>query len=163
MMNKKNLRATLILLTGGIMMSVTGRAQDVSDSIMTNPLDTIASYNIFDKLSESVEGRVILGGDDVKSIISELKTQKSKTLKGWRIRVFRDSNQAASRRAENTKNEIRKTYPGLPVYVTHKSPNFFVEVGDYRTKEDAEKMRRTLVASFPAASLVSASINFPPL
>ncbi|MDR2382975.1 MAG: SPOR domain-containing protein [Prevotellaceae bacterium] len=145
------------------MMSVIGRAQDVNDSIMSNPLDTIASYDIFDKLSETAEGRVMLGGDDVKSIVNELKTQKSKTLKGWRIRIFRDSNQAASRRAESIRNDIKKTYPRLPVYVTHNSPNFFVEVGDYRTRDDAEKMRRTLIASFPAASLVSVSINFPPL
>jgi hypothetical protein len=162
MMNKKNLLSTLILLIG-IMLSVSGQAQDVRDSTVFNPLDTIASYDIFDKLSKSAEGRVTLGGDDVKSIIDELKTQKSKTLKGYRIRIFRDSNQAASRRAESLKSDIEKTYPGLPVYVTHNSPNFYVEVGDYRTRDEAEKMRRTLIASFPGASLISVSINFPPL
>ncbi|MDR0724395.1 MAG: hypothetical protein LBF59_00110 [Prevotellaceae bacterium] len=163
MMNKKNLISTLILLMGIMMISVIGRAQDISDSIMSNPLDTIASYDIFDKLSETAGGRVTLGGDDVKSVIDELKTQKSKTLKGWRIRIYRDSNQAASRRAESIKNDIQKTYPGLPVYVTHISPNFYVEVGDYRTRDDAEKMRRTLITAYPAATLLSASINFPPL
>jgi hypothetical protein len=162
MMNKKNLLSTLVLLMG-IMLSVSVQAQSVGDSIMSNPLDTIASYDIFDKLSETNTGKVILGGDDVKSIINELKTQKSKTLKGCRIRIFRDSNQAASRRAEGIKNDIEKTYPGLPVYVTHNSPYFYVEVGDYRTKDEAEKMLRTLIVSFPVASLVSVSINFPPL
>jgi hypothetical protein len=161
-MNKKNFLSTVILLTG-IMLSVTGNAQEIQDSIITNPLDTIVSYDIFDKLSENVGGKVILGGDDIKPVINEMKTQKSAPLKGWRIRIFRDSNQAASRRAESTKSDIEKNYPGLPVYITHKSPNFYVEVGDYRTRDDAEKMRRTLVTVYNEASAVSALINFPPL
>jgi hypothetical protein len=161
MNNKKVLSIVILLIV--IMLSVSGRAQNVQDSIATNPLDTIASYDIFDKLSETTKGKVILGGDDVKSIINEVKTQKNKPLKGWRIRIFRDSNQAASRKAESIKSDIERTYPGLPVYVTHNSPNFYVEVGDYRTRDDAERMRRTLIATFPAASPVSVSINFPPL
>jgi hypothetical protein len=161
MSNNKILSTVILLMV--IMFSVSGNAQNVQDSIAMNPLDTISSYDIFDKLSETTEGKVIFGGDEVKSIINEVKTQKSKPLKGWRIRIFRDSNQAASRKAESIRNDIEKTYPGLPVYVTHNSPNFYVEVGDYRTRDDAEKMRRTLIATFPAASPVSVLINFPPL
>jgi hypothetical protein len=161
-MDKKILLTALILLSG-IMLSVIGKAHNVRDSIPSNTLDTIVSYDIFDKLSESGEGRATLGGDDVRSIISEMKLQKNKSLKGWRIRIFRDRDQAASRRAENIKNNIVKTYPGLPAYVTHNSPIFYVDVGDYRTQDEAEKMRRKLTASFPVASLVSVYINFPPL
>ncbi|MDR1340318.1 MAG: SPOR domain-containing protein [Prevotellaceae bacterium] len=161
-MNRKKILSTITLLSG-IVLSVSGNAQNVQDSIVSNPLDTIASYDIFDKLSEPAGGRVILGGDDVKSIIGEIKTQKNKPLKGYRIRIFRDSKQAASRKAESIKGDIEKTYPGLPVYVRHDSPTFYVEVGDYRTQEDAEKMRRTLISAFPETRLVSVSINFPTL
>jgi hypothetical protein len=161
-MDKKNLLTTLILLNG-IMFPAALNAQGVRDSVASNPLDTIVSYDIFDKLYEQADGKVILGGDDVRSVINELKTQKSRPLKGWRIRIFSDRNQAASRRAESIKNDIEKTSPGLPVYVTHKSPIFYVEVGDYRTRDDAEKMKRILSVSFPKASLAPVSINFPPL
>jgi hypothetical protein len=162
-MNKKNFLSTVILLTG-VMLSVTGKAQRIHDSIINNPLDTIVSYDIFDKLSEPAGGgKVFFGGDDIKSVINEMKTQKSAPLKGWRIRIFRDSNQAASRRAESTKSEIEKNYPGLPVYVTHKPPTFYVEVGDYRRWDDAEKMRRTLISEHGGASVVPVLINFPPL
>ncbi|MDR1887100.1 MAG: SPOR domain-containing protein [Prevotellaceae bacterium] len=161
-MNKKNVLYVGILLAG-TMLSVAGNAQDLQDSIAVNPLDSIAAYDIFDKLSETAEGKVILGGDDVKSIINEMKTQKNNILKGWRIRIFRDSSQAASRKAESIKSDIEKTFPGVPVYIRHDSPHFYVEVGDYRTRDDAEKMKRTLRAEFPGASIVPASINFPPL
>jgi hypothetical protein len=145
------------------MLSVAGNARNIQDSLHHSPLDTIAPYNIFDKLSAAAGGKVTLGGDDVKTIIGEMKAQKNKPMKGWRIRIFRESNQAASRNAESIKNDIRKTYPGLPVYITHSSPTFYVEVGDYRTKDDAEKMKRILASSFSVASLVSVYINLPPL
>ncbi|MDR2287184.1 MAG: hypothetical protein LBE04_06885 [Prevotellaceae bacterium] len=164
-MNKEKHLSTIILLIG-IVFTVTGNAQNtpyIQDSTVFNPLDTIMAYDIFDKLSQTAKGKVILGGDNVKSIINEMKTQKSEPLKGWRIRVFRDRDQGASRRAEAQKNDIEKKYPGLPVYVTHDSPAFYVDVGDYRTTDEAEKMKRILISSIPEASTVLVSINFPPL
>jgi hypothetical protein len=167
MNNKKHLSTIILLIY--IVLSVTGNAQNVQntqnvrDSTVINPLDTIAAYDIFDKLSQSNEGKVILGGDDVKAVIDAMKTRKGKPLTGYRIRIFRDSKQGASHIAAKYKSDIETTYPGLPVYVTHDSPRFYVEVGDYRTKDEAEKMRRILIATFSGASLVPVPINFPPL
>jgi hypothetical protein len=161
-MNGKKFLSTIILLTG-ITLSVAGNAQNIRDSALVHPLDTIISYDIFDKLSAATGGRVVLGGDNIKTIINEMKTQKSKPLKGFRVRIFRDNNQTASRRAEATKNDVEKTYPGLPVYITHEAPFFYVDVGDYRTQDDAEKMKRTLIPAFSKAAIISVSINFPPL
>jgi hypothetical protein len=161
MNNKKHL--STVILSFGIMLSITGKAQNIQDTVKRNPLDSIVSYDIFDKLSEPAAGSVILGGDDVRPVINEMKAQKNK-MKGFRIRIFRESKQGASRRAENRKNEVEKTYPELPVYVTHESPNFYVDVGDYRTPDEAEKMLRLMKASFEEASLLSVKvINFPPL
>jgi hypothetical protein len=154
----------ILLSTGalfvGMLLFVEGKSQD---SIASSPLDTIDSFNIFDKLSRSGEGKVILGGDDVKTIINESKTKKTATLKGWRIRIFRDNSQAASRKAEKIKSEINQTFPKLPVHIKYDSPLFSVEIGDYRTSEDAEKMRRLLLPAYPGASTVPVNINFPPL
>jgi hypothetical protein len=165
-MNKEKHLSTIILLIG-IVLTVTGNAQNnlgIQDSTVFNPLDTIVAYDIFDKLSQATEGKVILGGDNVKSIISEMKARKSEPLKGCRIRIFRDREQGASRRAEIQKNEIEKKYPGLPVYVTYDSPAFYVDVGDYRTTDEAEKMKRILISSLSLeASMISVQINFPPL
>jgi hypothetical protein len=155
---KKIVSSGILLLS--ILLSVVAEAQD---SLSFKPLDTIASFDIFDKLAETGEGKVILGGDNVKAIVNDVKIQKPVPLKGWRIRIFRDNSQAASRKAERIKSDIASTFPGLPVYITHNSPNFYVEVGDYRTRDDAEKMRRLLIPAYPGASAVQGTINFPPL
>jgi hypothetical protein len=155
---KKIISIGILLLC--ILLSVVAKAQD---SMAFKPLDTIASFDIFEKLSETGEGKVILEGDNIKAIIIDAKTQKPIPLKGWRIRIFRDNSQAASRKAEKIKSDIQSTFPLLPVYITHNSPNFYVEVGDYRTRDDAEKMRRLLIPAYPGASAVQGNINFPPL
>lgn len=125
--------------------------------------DSITSFNIFEKLASSGEGKVILGGDNVVSVIEETKAMKKTPLKGWRIRIFRDSSQGARNKAERTVSYIKENYPELPAYITHSSPYFYVEVGDYRTRDDAEKMKRTLSASYPVSSLINVSIKLPPL
>jgi hypothetical protein len=158
-MKMKKIVSTGILLLC-VLSSVVAKAQD---SIASKSLDTIASFDIFEKLSEPGEGKVILGGDNVKAIVNDAKIQKSAQLKGWRIRIFRDNSQSASRKAEKIKSDITSTFTGLPVYITHESPNFYVEVGDYRTRDDAEKMRRLLIPAYPGASTVLGYINFPPL
>ena len=124
-----------------------------------------SAYNVFDKLSEvsAGKGKVTLGGDNLKALINETKTVRKPTVKGCRIRVFRDNSQTARQKAESIKAAIEKSYPSLPVYISHQSPDFYVEAGDFRTPDDAEKMKRKLVFSYPAATLVNVSINFPPL
>jgi hypothetical protein len=139
-------------------------AQNTAEKKETEKKDTLVLYDIFDKLSETSHGggKVTLAGDDIKSIINDTKNVK-KQLKGYRIRIFRDNSQTARQKAENIKANIGKEYPSLPIYITHNSPDFHVEVGDFRNHDEAEKTKRTLINSYPEATLVNVNINFPPL
>lgn len=124
----------------------------------------VINIDIFEKIATpSNNGKVTLGGDNIKSIIAEVKESKKTPLKGFRIRVFMDNSQNARNKAEGTKNRIKNEYPYLPVYVSHISPNFYVDVGDFRTRDDAEKMKNTLKASYPALRIVPTNIKLPPL
>jgi hypothetical protein len=123
-----------------------------------------ATYNIFDRLAKADEGKVILGGDNIKTLINEARAARrvNRNVTGWRIRVFSDKNQNALQKAEATKASLAKIY-GSAVYITHNSPNFYVEVGDYRTLDEAEKTRKRLSSTYPGAAIVQTRINFPPL
>jgi hypothetical protein len=158
----KNSTATTVFLFATVLCSHTVAGQR---DIASPNNDTAYSYSIFDRLSESPagKGRVTLGGDNLKALINESKTLKKPAIKGCRIRVFRDNSQTARQKAESIKTAIEKSYPSLPVYISHQSPDFYVEAGDFRTPDDAEKMKRKLVFQYPAATLVNVSINFPPL
>jgi hypothetical protein len=148
----------------GILTATAGNAQNMDIMRDSVAADTIISFDIFERLSVYSQntGKVTLEGDDIKSIINENKVAK-KTLKGYRIRVFKDNTQTARNKAEDTKNNLEKAYPGLPVYRTHQSPNFQIEAGDFRTRDDAEKMLRILLPTYPLARIIIVPINFPPL
>lgn len=149
----------LIVLTGIIPC----RSHAQQDSLTTKN-DAVTVYDIFEKMSEtsSDKGKIVLGGDNIKSIIQENKNAK-KSIKGCRIRIFKDNSQTARQKAENIKASIERNYPGFPVYITHLSPNFHVDCGDFRNQDEAEKMRRTLIAAYPGTTLVNVTINLPPL
>lgn len=70
---------------------------------------------------------------------------------GFRIRVFSGNQQVASRnRCYSIQTSINEKLPELPTYVTFKTPNWRISVGDYRTNEEALSALSSLKALFPA-------------
>ena len=85
----------------------------------------------------------------------------SRTMTGYRIRVFYESSQSARARSESIARSISANYPGVGVYRTFESPNFKVSVGDFRTKDEALKMFNELKSAYPTALLLKETINYP--
>lgn len=70
---------------------------------------------------------------------------------GFRIRVFSGNQQVASRnRCYTIQTSINERLPELSTYVTFKTPNWRISVGDYRTNEEALAALSSLKALFPA-------------
>ena len=85
----------------------------------------------------------------------------SKKLSGYRIRVYFENGQNARARSEAIARSVSAAYPGIGVYRTFESPNFKVMVGDFRTKDEAQKVYQSLKASYPTALLLKDTINYP--
>ena len=129
--------------------------------------DSIPRINIFTRLSQPGKGgaKVTLKGTDIEPILGA-RINRSKTPQignGWRIRIFRDNRQDGRSRAEYIVNNIKSEYPGTSAYASYEAPYWYVAVGDYRTREDAEKMKRKIARTYPTASLINTTINLPPL
>lgn len=79
---------------------------------------------------------------------------------GYRIQLFFDSERSAI-------NEARATfiakYPRIDTYTTYQAPNFFLRVGDFRTRMEAEKVKEELNDLFPTSFIVVEKINLPRL
>ncbi len=71
--------------------------------------------------------------------------------KGYRIRVFSGNQQSSSKnRAYKIQSEIENKMPELSSYVSFKTPNWRLMVGNFRTTEEANSMLRLLRKEFPA-------------
>lgn len=90
-----------------------------------------------------------------------LINQVLNTMDGFRIQVFSDSGINSKNKAQSVCDEFRNRFPGQGVYLTFKSPNYKVRIGDFRTKLDAQRFLIELTADYPNAYIIADQINIP--
>lgn len=79
------------------------------------------------------------------------KPADTQTTMGYRIRVFSGNQQTVSKnRCYGIQTTINEQMPELPTYITFKTPNWRISVGDFRTSEEASSMLAQLRKEFPA-------------
>jgi len=83
------------------------------------------------------------------------------TLDGFRIQVFSDSGINSKNKAQSVQDEFMARFPDKGVYLTFKSPNYKVRIGDFRTKLDAQRFLIELTADYPNAFIIADQINLP--
>jgi hypothetical protein len=83
------------------------------------------------------------------------------TMDGFRIQVFSDSGNNSKNRAQAVQEEFQARFPGTGIYLTFKSPNYRVRLGDFRTKLDAQRFLIELTADYPNAFIIADQINLP--
>jgi len=80
---------------------------------------------------------------------------------GYRVQAFAGGNSRKDRQqAESVGNQIKSSYPEVPVYVHFYSPRWICRVGNYRTYEEAHQMLLSLrKMGFKEAIIVKGKIT----
>ena len=81
-------------------------------------------------------------------------------IEGFRIQLFFDSERDALNEA---RSRFFSLYPTIDTYTTYNAPNFFLRVGDFRTRMEAEKIKAEIEDIFPTSFIVQETINLPRL
>jgi hypothetical protein len=87
--------------------------------------------------------------------------QTMNTMDGFRIQLFSDSGNNSKTKAQAVHDEFLSKYPEIGVYLTFKSPNYRVRIGNYRTKLDAQRFLIELAVDYPNAFIITDQINLP--
>lgn len=136
-----------LLLFVAIMFSGVAKAQYAGGNICNHLISTGRVTLVQDaRLTE-------LLGSQPKTYYANPEQEKSgaKKAMGYRIRVFSGNQQSKSKtRAYSIQTDLNAQMPELPTYVTFKTPNWRLMVGDYRTTEEANSMLRQLKKEFPS-------------
>jgi hypothetical protein len=77
---------------------------------------------------------------------------------GYRVQIFFGSNRQA---AYNAQAKFKNDYPEIRTYITYTEPNFKVQVGDFRTRLEAQKLENELNQQFSSLFIISQKINPP--
>jgi hypothetical protein len=129
----------------------------IIDSVSTDSLlvstDSIVSPGTLkvtgdSRLSALIQKHIEVNQDDCPNIIE-----------GYRVQVFSSSGTGSSQKAREARTKFLSFYPGLKAYTDYEAPNFRVRVGDYRTKLEAEKIKKMISQEFPACFIVPDFIN----
>jgi hypothetical protein len=77
---------------------------------------------------------------------------------GYRVQVFYGLDR---REAFNEQNRFKSLYPNLRSYITYKEPNYYLRVGDFKTRLEAQDLLAELRANFPTLFIFREKINLP--
>ena len=79
---------------------------------------------------------------------------------GYRVQVFYGSDR---REVYSQQTRFGNLYPSLNTYITYKAPNYYLRVGDFRTRLEAQRLMNELRSSFPTLFIFREKINAPNL
>lgn len=176
---KTNAILTLTLsFAATILFSVTASAQELEapegyiyvDSLVYIPnvsIDsTLVGKDIFlDMPSEAAgtDGTVMVSQSELieQSMRKHVEANSTRTLSGYRVRIFFDNKQSARNESEQTVNRFREMYQEIAVYRTYTNPYFKVTVGDCRTRSEAMHLLSRIKRNFPSAFVVKENIECP--
>jgi hypothetical protein len=80
------------------------------------------------------------------------------TASGFRLQIFFGSSRQA---AYDAQARFANEYPEIRTYITYTEPNFKVQVGDFRTRLEAQKLQSELTGAFTTLFIIPGKINPP--
>lgn len=93
--------------------------------------------------------------DDMLEKYVEINQEKCPDLvQGYRIQIYSSSGTGSSQRAREERAKFLTFYPNVPAYNDYDAPNFRVRVGNFRTKLEAEELKKLISQEFPSCFIV---------
>lgn len=78
------------------------------------------------------------------------------SMMGYRVQVFYGSDR---REMYSEQARFKSEYPKLNTYITYKEPNYYLRVGDFRTRLEAQRFMNELRPQFPTLFIFREKIN----
>ena len=127
---------------------------------------TLVGKDVFRDMPSEFAGydaTVAVGQSDLveQSMRKHIEANPSRTLSGYRVRIFFDNKQTARTESEQTVSRFRTMYGEIAVYRTYTNPYFKVTVGDCRTRSEAMLLLSRIKHNFPSAFVVKENIECP--
>ena len=170
----------LVILTFILMFSCAGmRAQErvvvpegyvLVDSVVYRPVATVDTTLVGKDVvllmpSREMGDRAGVKINQTEAVKDAMRKQVadngSRTLNGYRVRIFFDNKQTARVESEETLKRFESMYHDVVAYRTYANPYFKVTVGDFRTRSEAVKLLERIKGAFPSAFVVKENIAFP--
>ena len=99
--------------------------------------------------------------ETANALRKQVSTNSSRTINGFRVRIFFDNKQTARQESEAVLKRFESLHRDIKAYRTYANPYFKVTVGDFRTKSEAMEVLSRIKTEFPSAFVVKENIEYP--
>ncbi len=146
----------ILLILGFALFCAGIQAQEVESA----PVDsTLLGKDILTVLGP---GAQVYQSAEIKQALADyVKANASKTISGYRIRVYYDNSPQARTRSEAIVNTLETLYPEHKVYRSFESPNYKVMLGNFRSKDEAMRIFNQLKKTYPTTYIIKDNIEYP--
>jgi hypothetical protein len=121
-------------------------------------LFNVIAFSVFSQ-ADNVK---IIKDDRIESLIRQksviIPPATSPQINGYRIQLIFDSNKQL---VDDARSKVVSSNQHLDTYILYNAPHFVLKVGDFRSKQEAEKIKSSLVRDFPACFVVKEMVNLP--
>ena len=149
------IRYLLLLIGLGLSLSAAAQQKNIVDELQKAEAGQGTVTIVQDARISAMLGKVYVKSADT----AEPDFLKAR---GYRVQVYAGNNSRKARtEANEVAEEIKNTFPELPVYSFFQPPRWLCRVGDYRSIEEADAAMRMLKATgkFKEVSIVREQIN----
>jgi hypothetical protein len=77
---------------------------------------------------------------------------------GYRLHISFDSEKSV---IDSQRISFISQFPGIDTYLAYRTPYFYFDAGDFRTKAEADEIHKKLIKKFPLSTVVKQAINLP--
>jgi hypothetical protein len=144
---KKILTVLLCCLSAAAVAQNKGTVSVVKDPL----IDSLIAKRIELNLRPTTAPVAVSTGKPGTTIVSQM---------GYRVQIFYGSDR---REVFNEQSKFNNSYPELNTYITYKQPNYYLRVGDFRTRLEAQRFMNGLRGTFPTLFIFREKINAPNL
>lgn len=123
----------------------------------------VIQFFIFSFCGYSQSGNVIVHKDSrldnfIKQRGMIIPPATSPQMPGYRVQLIFDSNKKI---VDDARSKFISQHPKIDTYISFNAPHFTLKAGDFRSKQDAEKIKDELMRDFPTCFIVKETINLP--
>nr|WP_226904864.1 SPOR domain-containing protein [Pedobacter schmidteae] len=121
-------------------------------SVVKDPMiDSLIAKRIELNMKAAATPGTVSTGKPGTTIVSQM---------GYRVQIFYGSDR---REVFNEQSKFNSSFPELNTYITYKQPNYYLRVGDFRTRLEAQRFMNELRPMFPTLFIFREKINAPNL
>jgi hypothetical protein len=106
---------------------------------------------------KNTDNQIAVHCDQRVEHLLELEKRTDKIM-GYRLQICLDSDKKI---VDDARDKYLKTYPLTDTYVNFENPNFNLKVGDFRSRVEAEKIKREIFGEFVICIIHEELVNLP--